>query len=536
MVFACNRAGLADSLRGRILGGYDGSGSWRLSAMNLRGGEEQELVESHEGLHHELQSSTAYGLLASLSVQLAGRGVRRYALNEFFDTTVQHSIGVHETFATTLSSLVAGVDHARRMLANNPTYLGFLERGLALVPADLPDRFRNAGIAAVLRCCMAPAGTMALLERGFAAISRLDLEDPAWRPDTRLNRYRQAVEASGWRRVARDVAGKHPKLVTGSAGPVGDELADPVRLADEEMAQACYEHVRRVLDEIGLPSVAWDQQADVAVALKAAVEAVDGDLAARLNIVLERRPVLDDGLEYDRQKVVLRERLPVQLIRGVDPADMVPAFALPDGGAGSHVCAVWLARDVLAKQFEVSRQVELPDPVVAFMIAGVAEDGSPSVRLGLLDSAAAPGRVQESLGGAGLLVLTSHLTLSAESTDALLRRSTPVFVVMDLPVAWHVDEWIRQGATVRMGLVPLDGLETVELWLAVFAVDRRPGYRFLSIGGKVGVSLLVERLRRRHGARLVIDGELLRRDIAGLNLALNHIMAAWHVLDQDALQ
>jgi hypothetical protein len=99
-----------------------------------------------------------------------------------------------------------------------------------------------------------------------------------------------------------------------------------------------------------------------------------------------------------------------------------------------------------------------------------------------------------------------------------------------------VDDWIRQGATVRMALVPLDGLTDVELWLAAFAVDRRPGLRFLSIGGKVGVSVLVERLRQRHGDRLVIDGEFLRRDAAGVNAVLSRVFDAWHVLDQDAAE
>jgi hypothetical protein len=108
---------------------------------------------------------------------------------------------------------------------------------------------------------------------------------------------------------------------------------------------------------------------------------------------------------------------------------------------------------------------------------------------------------------------------------------------MDLPVAWHVDDWIRQGATVRLALVPLTGLAVnIELWLLVLTVDRRPGLRFLNVGGKVGVSILAERLRRRHGDDLVIDGEILRRDTNAVNAVLTSVFDTWHVLDQDGVQ
>ncbi|MEV4876740.1 hypothetical protein [Streptomyces cyaneofuscatus] len=111
-------------------------------------------------------------------------------------------------------------------------------------------------------------------------------------------------------------------------------------------------------------------------------------------------------------------------------------------------------------------------------------------------------------------------------------------VLVDLPVAWHVGDGCRQGARIRMGLVPLEGTGQGDLLMAAFTVDRQPAFRFISIGGKAGVSILTEQLRRRHGGgdggHVEIDGAFLRDDTAAFNLVLNHVFGAWHILDQDA--
>ena len=79
-------------------------------------------------------------------------------------------------------------------------------------------------------------------------------------------------------------------------------------------------------------------------------------------------------------------------------------------------------------------------------------------------------------------------------------------------------------------------LPAPELDMVAFTIDRTPGFRFICVGGKVGVSILVERLRRRHGDRLTISGELFLDDAAAFNIVLNYVFGAWHVLDQDAVE
>ncbi|MFE2070604.1 hypothetical protein ACFXDH_51015 [Streptomyces sp. NPDC059467] len=553
VVFPCARDGLAATLRSGLLGGYDGAGSWSLALRNLRDGDEQLMVETHEGLHHELQASTGYGLVSAMALLLSKRGFRPLALPELFDAMVEGSRETHEVFATTLSASLAGVRQARSMLDGNTVYLGHLARGLGLAGADeVPWRFRETASAAVLRCAMAPLHVFDVLETGFARMRRSDLAEAA-RPDRRLAAFEAAGGPDGWGAVLSELASDHPGhgVDRGDADRrdlPGDEELDRLRRFEEEVVlRRCYEYVGEVLTGAGMPSVAWDDQARVAHALKAAVAEVDGELSERLNVVTERRPVLDDGLEYDRQKIVLRDRLSVELVDSTHTPGLLDAFVTGDSDDRRHVCGVWLSREVARKQFAFPEGAQLPELVVALLAVARKADGRQVVRLGLLPSTTTPRQCQTLLGETPLLVLTSHLTLTDPSVVEVLARVEPVFVLMDLPVAWHVGDWCRQGARVRMGLVPLEGVESGDLLMAAFALDRQPGFRFVCIGGKVGVSVLTEQLRQRHGGHtergghvehgghVEVDGAFLRDDAAAFNLVLNHVFGAWHVLDQDAV-
>ncbi|MFC8286397.1 hypothetical protein [Streptomyces cyaneofuscatus] len=505
------------------------------------------MVETHEGLHHELQASTGYGLVSAMALLLSRRGFRPLALPELFDAMVEGSRQTHEVFATTLSASVAGVRQARLLLDGNTTYSGYLERGLGLAGTGvLPWRFRETAVAAVLRCSMAPAHVLDVLGTGFARVKRTDLPETA-RPDRRLEAFEAAGGPDGWGAVLSELVSDHPDrgVDRGDADhrelPDGEALDSLRRFEEEVVLRRCYAYVSTVLADAGMPSVAWEEQATVAHALKAAVAEVDGELPERLAVVTERRPVLDDGLEYDRQKIVLWQRLPVELVGSAQVPELLDAFVVGDQDSDRHVCGVWLSREVARKQFAFPEGTELPELVVALLAVARTADDRQVVRLGTLPPTTTPRQCQTLLGETPLLVLTSHLTLTDPSAVDVLGRVEPVFVLMDLPVAWHVGDWCRQGARIRMGLVPLEGTGQGDLLMAAFTVDRQPAFRFISIGGKAGVSILTEQLRRRHGVgdggdggHVEIDGAFLRDDAAAFNLVLNHVFGAWHILDQDA--
>lgn len=544
VTFSCARTGLAQTLRQGLLGGYDGTGAWILALGNIRGGDEQLMVETHEGLHHELQASSGLGVISAMTLLLAERGTRPLALGELFRALVDGSRLTHELFATTLSSSVAGFDRARTMLHDNPDYLGYLERGLALGGnPGTARRYRGAAIAAVLRCCMAPAGVLDLLELGFGAMSRQHLPVRGGMPDDRLAAFEEASGPACWSQLLDELAAEYPGQFARDHDadrlrlPADGNDAIEVRLSDEDVVfSRCYERARVVLQQAGLASVPWSELEQVARALTEAVGQTDAELAQRLNIVTERRPAIDDGLEFDRQKVVLRDRLPAEVLEPAQTMLSLPGFLAADADGTLHACGVWLSRLVAEKQFAFPAGATLPDLVVALLVCAQTAGGSTVVRLGLLPSSTTPRQAQDLLGAVPLLVLTTHCTLTEEAVARSLRQVEPVFVLMDLPVTWHVDHWIRQDASVEMALVPLEGIGVAELDMVAFTVDRAPGFRFVHVGGRAGASILVERLRRRHGAKLAVSGAFLRDNAAAFNLALNYIFGTWHILDQDAVE
>jgi hypothetical protein len=96
--FVCARSGLHEVLRFGLLGGYDGARSWSLATGSIGASAEQRMVEVHEGLHHELQISSGWGLVSGMAWELARRGVRPSAFGELFNVMVEESRQTHEVF------------------------------------------------------------------------------------------------------------------------------------------------------------------------------------------------------------------------------------------------------------------------------------------------------------------------------------------------------------------------------------------------------------------------------------------------------
>jgi hypothetical protein len=172
-MFRCAGLGLDSVLQFGSLGSYDGAGAWSLALASISSDDEQRMAELHEGLHHELQISSGWGLISSMAWLLSSRGFRTHALGEVFRVMVEESRQTHEIFATALSATTDCIDRAYDLLAANPRYLGYLSRGLALVdPADAEFwQFHHAAMTAVLSVCMRPAATLGLLTRGFRLVA-----------------------------------------------------------------------------------------------------------------------------------------------------------------------------------------------------------------------------------------------------------------------------------------------------------------------------------------------------------------------------
>ena len=112
----------------RQLGGYDGTEVWTLRAWERaevlpkgRSHPRESVVTTlHEWLHHELQTTTLWGLLTRFVDEFRRAGVNKRASSALFWIGILRSQDVHEVYATTLST---GVDAPSvAALADNAEY------------------------------------------------------------------------------------------------------------------------------------------------------------------------------------------------------------------------------------------------------------------------------------------------------------------------------------------------------------------------------------------------------------------------------
>jgi hypothetical protein len=544
--FTCEREGLKQTLGPQVLGDYDGSGLWRVFLGKLASTREQLLVEFHEGLHHELQLSSAWGVICAASAALAREGFRAAELNELVHDMVESSRITHETFATVISGLALGEAETTELLLGNELYSQYFRSGLALVARDDASNAQlyHGAIAAVLRVCMSPINAFGYLRRGFGQLCTGDVDIVRDIPDARLAAYHSLRGPHSWQRIFDELLDAHrPRFrneIHGQPAPLPDEqsaeFTDLRAFEEEILLPSCYRHVQQLLEQEGMGSVGVGQQSKLALALKSAVHQVNKSLGERIRVVTQRRSVAQDMLEFDRQQVVLCDRLPASREMFTGSPQQLDAYRTEDPDT-PHTCGVWMSRAAAAKQWDFPRLDEVPEVLIA-LVQGTASASGDGICFAVLPSALSPREVQTLVGGElPVVVLTTLSSLVDPVLEALLRRVSPVFVLMDLPIAWHVNHWIDQGAEVRFAVSPLTGIGTAELWLAAFMLDTIPGLVFVNIAGSAAISFLSERIRDRHDdGSLVVDPDVLRRNRAGINLAVSHIFSLWSVLDQNGTQ
>jgi hypothetical protein len=512
-----------------LLGGYDGADSWSVEFSTIRGPAELRMVEWHEGLHHELQLSSGWGLVSGMAWLLAGRGRRKHALGELFHAMTGASRLVHEVFATTFSATTTGPDGAYDLLTGNSDYRAFLDRGLALADSDI-WQFRSAAIASVLRVCMRPTISLGLLERGFLSMTRNDLDLDRDAPDRRLEAFERLGGPSSWSPVFQELLDEHPdrggdRLRYGDRRlPDDPEALTRLRRFEEEILMPrCQAHVVDVLAEAGLTSIGTRQQSVLAKALHSAVTAVDAELGGHVVLVTERQPLSEEFFEVERQRLPLRDRLPARVLPVAETLANLEDFALTSADGLRFACAMWLDRAVCTKQFDFA--VELPNPAVGLL----RHDGD-EVVIGLLPDDTTPQWLQGMLGALPLIALTTHATLAAHRTVlATMQTVAPVFVLMDLPITRHVTHWINQGVVVRLTITDLDKT----IGMATFTLGSGHPLVFLRIGTTDSTYVLADRMSTRHPDHIDVSAHSIDREWEAAREAVaDLILRIWHVLDQ----
>jgi hypothetical protein len=399
---------------------------------------------------------------------LAKSGIREHALTELFDYAVEHSSDVHELYATYLADALGRERHERDVLAGNDRYSDFRRRAQALLitNASFDGTLPVAATAAILRCCMAPGGLAdVVVDLDFQTLSLARLRRAVGLgPDERLALFESLnTDPAAWRELLRELSAQDPghqqKILAEHRSTTPSDLQALTQQWSFEVQvvqRRCYELAAEMLAQAGEPTLPWSQLDRLTERIAHAGAAADPSLQEVLSVGDLMPTDGADLLEFSRQAITLRPRLPLEILarEETETLALVEGLLVQQGTEQEHLCAFWTDPQLLDKQFVVE-DPNLEAQVCLFTRSRNAE-GQPVARIGLLDPQHTARQLQEIVAPTPLLVLTTQSALVHEEVAAALATVEPVFVLMDLPIGWHVDHWVRQGARVRYAVATVD--------------------------------------------------------------------------------
>ncbi len=503
IVFACADDGFESGSARGVLGGFDGRDARDLHAYAVSPGDEQLLVSIHEHLHHELQWSTAWGLVAAMSGLLADAGVGTESHRRIAALLNGGARMVHERFATTVSVGVLGVPKGRELLSGNVRYLGYLEAGLALGgPADgAPWQFRESAAQMLLRALMQPRELLDLARRGLDGIRIRDLAAiPS--PDRRL----ELIPSAGdwWAGTFARLLARHPERGGDLGGTWGRVLPrdengmEAMRAFEEtvlipELAHVAAERLRENGFEILDPA----EYLEVVELLRSSFMAL-APSDWQVEVLTDRRPTSHEPLGAERERVRLH---PTPAIGELHDAGALAAYGrdfLHELGGSAAVLAIFLTGDAYATQFSLADLAGKP-PILALAGWPRLADGTRRVPLTLLR----PGMPPADLAGMFetlpvVTVTTLSVTREAHFRDQVLALEE-VFVLIDLPLNLQVRLWVEDGWDVQVAAIDLQAANGLTLLL--FRLRDLVNVWFLAYRSIAGFGELAQ-LLDRHPDRL----------------------------------
>ncbi len=531
--FACERDDFLAAGDVALLGSFDGRDARDLHAYAMPPGEAQLLVSFHEHLHHELQWSTAWGLVAAMAGLLADSGVdpdRLRAVSGYANKRARH---VHEVFATTVSVGVLGVQRGRELLTGNRRYLRFLDQGLSLGgdSSRWPWQFRESAAQMLLRSLMQPRELLAVAEAGFEALTLESLTGMA-PPDARLRQLN--VAGAWWTEAFESLLALDPTRGGDTGGPWNRSL--PANQTDLERLKEFEETLliphlavtaRAKLGELRIFCLGDPEYLDTVKLLRASFT----NLAPpkwQVEVLTERRPFSQEPLGAERERVHLHAaRAIADLASSDDQAD--PRFVLrSDDGQPAVLCTYFPGR-TLATQFGLK---ELADVPAVLSLAGwpfLDDEGQLHVPVALLAPPTTPRGVSEAFDRLPVLVLTSLTLTRMQGPREHVLALNRSFILVDLPLNLQVSSWVADGWTVRFAAIDLHGQHG--LMLLLFLLDELPGVHFLAYRSAAGFAELSQLLDRHQGRLmpgLQPDADTLR-DITTIS---SWLLSAWWRLQE----
>ena len=492
---------------GSALGTYDGFETWSVHLASI--GTDPHLqvsVSLHERLHHELQHTTPWGLLARFALDLALQGKDAGRFERLFRFCRSASRSVHETYATTLTAFSSIGETSL-----SPDYAAYLQVGRRL-GGDLPWETGRFQIDAVLRACMSPSD-LSESQRRFEQLRVKDLDDPQVRPDRRLAR------------VSQDIVSQLPS-------PASFGLAESPSTSDLD---PYFSAGARHLTNSGIPTMDANQLRAYTAELIANVVDLAPSMRSRISIDDTRESNADDLEEHARERLYLHaDPLPAEPVPEADLPKRTLDFARQHPTLGIHCLVAWLPAKQIARQFAGlggwSAESDDGTPRLALLAAGKDSEGQPCARLCVIDEMDQGQFIRTMRQKTVVITTASTLVMSPSDTD--LNDVAPLVVLVDGPI---LPRLLAQYAG-RLGLM-WDVYEITgdrQLYAIVVRLTVLTHYLWITITGEAGRSYLkawLESLNVAEARRLPSAFSEWR---AHLDVAIRHVVESWWFLGQES--
>lgn len=534
-VFRCAEEGFEARSGTGLLGGFDGRDRRELRVFAVPDRQAQLIVSMHEHLHHELQWSTAWGLVAAMAGLLAEAGVDPDRLRGVAAVANSSCRQVHEIFATTISCGVLGVPEGRKLLAGNARYLAYLDEGLRLggEAARWPWQFRESSVQMLLRSLMQPAALADVAARGFGRVRVRDLADPpAVQPDQRLLAL-AAGTGGWWDDTFGELLAEFPDRGGDRGGawartpPDGEAAMDQLKEWEESVLIPRLQAVATarlsdsgftILDETG-----YLQAVDALTRSFTALAPAEW----QVEVLTGRRRMSQEPLGAERESVMLHTApAGVAVLSQEDLVTRSREFLFESPDSGPHVLALYLPRAVLMRQFRGFGDLGAGGaPVLS--LAGrpvLARENERVVPLALLRPGLRPQQLAGMFSSVPTLVLTSLTALEEREDQESITELEAAYILMDLPLGRQVAAWAADGWTVRFRVVELRGERPLNL--IVCGLDGLPGHFFLNYRGDAGFGELAQ-LLDRNPDRLLSGLVLADQTMTAITAITSWLLAAW---------
>jgi hypothetical protein len=474
---------------------------------SLQDRDEQALVSLHERLHHELQHTTLWGLIARFSADLARLKVEPERFRRLARFCRSEARLVHETYATTISVGVQPIWKAH--LGDQGDYLEHYRRGMTLAPGASWELDRFA-VDAVLRGTMCAADLRNALASGLGKLRIADLNPPTARPDARLATLLNALDDNfSW----PDPAGLTSRSTTNELGAYFDEISV-------------------VLDRAGVPTLRTADVRELIGGLFDDIAVLSPDLRSRIELDERVDHILDDLEEHQRERIQLHADgpLPVVLIDPQALPDHVDAFARDHDRLGVHLVLVWARADILAAQFRRPNPLEaMEGHVLGLQAAGYDEDDQPIVRLSLFPTDS-PAYVARLLGETPLLCLTTSSSLVDAPGTASSEGIDYIVAVADQPIVSQLLHTFDRSARVIWTRGAVDGYRKLHIF--AYQVNVLPGIIWLQFATEAGRQVTTAWLESLPKEQADKDPDAFKNVTALIDAAVQHVTAAWFMIDQ----